>query len=393
MLESGRWAVSAPYAGARSFERRFSDAFCEFNGCRFCVPTSSGTTALMVALEACGVGAGDEVIIPGLTWVANASAVAAVNARPVLADIHPGTLCMDPEAVRACIGPRTKAITAVHLYSAVADLDSLVAVAREHGVTLIEDCAQAHGARHRDRVVGTIGAMGTFSMQATKVLTSGEGGAVITDDSELARRAEHARADGRSYRTDTPAVGAMELIETAELMGHNYSLSEFQSAVLLAQMEMLSEQNRIRAHNAVLLDQLLTGLGVTPQTTSAGTTSRTYYQYAFLLPQDMAAQAGLEAIGLALSAELGLPIAGGYSPLNANRLYRPDTRRRFTGLADIDLSIHEQALPVTEDITGRLLTFHHAALLGDERDMHDIAEAVAKVRDNLQALEKAQAGV
>ncbi|GIH03462.1 aminotransferase DegT [Rhizocola hellebori] len=390
VLESGRWAISAPYAGARSFERRFSDAFCLFNACRFCVPTSSGTTSLMVALEACGVGAGDEVIIPGLTWVANASAVAAVNAKPVLADIHPETLCMDPESVRARIGPRTKAITVVHLYSAVADLDALASIARQHGLVLIEDCAQVHGARYRDRTVGTFGAMGTFSMQATKVLTSGEGGAVITNDADLARRAEHLRADGRCYGRDTPAVGTMELVETADVMGHNYSLSEFQSAVLLAQLQMLPQQNEIRARNAALLDRLLTNCGLTPQLTSPGTTSRTYYQYAALLPPDMVAQADLGTIAAALRAELGLSIAGGYSPLNTNRLYDPHTRRRFTELAGQDLSIQGHSLPVTEDIIGRLLTFHHAGLLGDETDMNDIAEAVIKVADNLAALAKTE---
>jgi L-glutamine:scyllo-inosose aminotransferase/L-glutamine:2-deoxy-scyllo-inosose/3-amino-2,3-dideoxy-scyllo-inosose aminotransferase len=293
---------------------------------------------------------------------------------------------MDPESVRACIGPRTKAITVVHLYSAVADLDSLAALAREHGIALIEDCAQVHGARHRDRAVGTIGAAGTFSMQGTKVLTSGEGGAVITNDTELARRAEHLRADGRSYGPDTPPIGTMELIETAEIMGHNYSLSEFQSAVLLAQLELLPQHNEIRARNAALLDGLLTERGLTPQRTSAGTTSRTYYQYAMLLPHEMVDEVDMVSIAGALRAELGLSVAGGYSPLNANRLYHPSTRRRFNGLVDIDLSIDGQSLPVTESVARRLLTFHHSALLGDESDMHDIATAVAKVQHNLSAL-------
>jgi hypothetical protein len=112
-----------------------------------------------------------------------------------------------------------------------------------------------------------------------------------------------------------------------------------------------------------------------------------------LLPPEMVAQADLHTLAGALSAELGLSISGGYSPLNRNRLYRPETRRRFTELASPDLAIHAQSLPVTEDIAGRLLTFHHAGLLGDEHDMHDIAEAVAKVADNLAALEKAKLGV
>src|ERR1043166_3641742 len=109
VLHSGRWAISGHYTGDQSFERRFAAAFAEYNGVRYCVPTASGTASLMVALEACGIGAGDEVIIPGLTWVANASTVAGVNAAPVLADVDRRTFCMDPAAAEALIGPPTPA--------------------------------------------------------------------------------------------------------------------------------------------------------------------------------------------------------------------------------------------------------------------------------------------
>lgn len=392
VVESGRWAISAPYNGVRSFERQFSDAFAHFHQSGYCIPTASGTASLMVALEACGVGAGDEVVIPGVTWVANASAVAAINARPVLADIDPQTMCMDPHSAATCIGPRTKAIVVVHLYSAVADLDALAALTERHGITLIEDCAQAHGARYRGRPVGTVGALGTFSMQATKVLTCGEGGAVITDDAVLARRVEHLRADGRTYAGQDPPIGALELVETAEIMGHNLCLSEFQAAVLVAQLPLLDKQNETRARNAAALDNLLTGLGLTPQTTSPETTGRTYYHYAVQLPQDFAAEVDLDAVATALSAELGLAVSRPYCPLNANRLYRPASRRRFAGLEGAAAGLTAVApneLPVSDLVTARTLTFHHAALLGNEGDMADIATAFAKVLENRSALRKA----
>lgn len=386
VLESGRWAISGPYRGVQSFERRFADAFAAFQGIEHCVPTSSGTASLMVALEACGVGAGDEVIIPGLTWVANASTVAGVNAIPVPVDIDPATLCMDPAAVEAAITQRTAAIVVVHLYSAVADLDALSAIAREHGLALIEDCAQAHGAMYRGRRVGTYGDMGTFSMQHSKLLTSGEGGAVITSSASLARRAETLRADGRSYPAEAPAVGEMELVHTVETMGSNRCISEFQAAVLLKQLEILDAQNARRAANAALLDAAVTELGFSPQATSPGTTGRTYYEWAVRIEDDELCAAGTDRVAAAISAEVGSAIVSpSYQPLNDCDLYRPNTRRRF-GHNGAALDLSHYRLPVCDDTHRRVITIHHSALLGDEQDIADLARAFAKVANHRQEL-------
>lgn len=387
VLHSGRWAISGHYTGDRSFERRFADAFAAYNGVRFCVPTASGTASLMVALEACGIGAGDEVIIPGLTWVANASTVAGVNAAPVLADVDRKSFCMDPAAAEALIGPRTAAVVVVHLYAAVADLGALMAVADRHGLALIEDCAQSPGAMYRDRRVGTFGQLGTFSMQQTKPLTSGEGGAVITDSPELARAAEHLRADGRSYAESPPRAGHMELVETAEVMGSNRCLSEFQAAVLFAQLPVLEEQHAHRRRNLHVLDGLLREVGFTPQETSPETTARTVYEYAMEIPEDLS-RVSLDIVAEALSAELGLVVEPGYPSLNSTKLYDPASRRRFSalsGLAD-RFSLDRFSLPVSEAVARRLLTIHHSALLGDAGDMHDIAAACAKIYEHRDAL-------
>ncbi|GAA1944844.1 DegT/DnrJ/EryC1/StrS family aminotransferase [Kitasatospora viridis] len=388
VLHSGRWAVSGPYREQEAYERRFARAFADYAGARHCVPTASGTASLMVALEACGVGAGDEVIIPGISWAANVSTVVGVNAVPVFVDIDPDTYCLDPVAVEAAVTSRTKAIVVVHLYSALADLRALRAVADKHGLALIEDAAQAHGAVYRGRGIGTWGEVGAFSMQHSKLLTAGEGGAAITNDPELARRMELLRADGRAFAPSTPGYGEMELVNTAELMGSNRCLSEFQAAVLLEQLDSLDAENRTRARNAARLDALLTELGHRPQQTSEGTDRRSYYAYCVALDPEVTERVELRVIAGALTAELGFPIKPPYPPLYRTPLYGPRTRPRFAiseeHLARIDR--REVDLPVTERTQRTVLNFHHAALLADPEQIESIAAAVAKVTANLSAL-------
>ncbi|MDV9199086.1 DegT/DnrJ/EryC1/StrS aminotransferase family protein, partial [Streptomyces sp. Wh19] len=380
VLESGRWSIASPYDGRPTYEQRFAARFTRYVGVRRCVATASGTAALMAALEACGVGAGDEVIVPALSWIASASTVLGVNAVPVFVDVDPGTLCLDSAAVEAAITERTKAIVVVHLYAAVADLDALSGLAARHGVALIEDCAQAHGARFRGRHVGGFGSAGTFSMHHTKLLTSGEGGAVVTDDDALARRVEHLRADGRCSPPAPPPIGTAELVETGELMGSNRCLSEFQSALLTVQLGELDRWNAVRRRNAFLLDKLLGGLGYTPQSTAPGTTERVYFTYAVGLPAQLTA-AGAPVVAEAVTAELRYPVRPVYPPLYASRLYDPASRRRFSISAEHTARVSGpgQPLPVAEAAARRTLALHHAALLGDEEDVHDIAAAFEKV--------------
>jgi L-glutamine:2-deoxy-scyllo-inosose/3-amino-2,3-dideoxy-scyllo-inosose aminotransferase len=269
----------------------------------------------------------------------------------------------------------------VHLGSAVADLDGLLRVARRHGIPLIEDCAQAHGARYGDQHVGTFGVAGTFSMQHSKLLTSGEGGAVITNDDALARRLEHLRADGRSLRTEPPPIDQMELRETAEVMGSNYCLSEFHSAILLAQLEKLDAENALRRCNAEYLDDLLRQLECEPQATAEGTTSRAYYCYVAALPDEVLEHTSAQRIAEALSAELGLPCKPMYASLNANRLYRPETRRRFAIDADFAEAVKPQRfeLPAAVEFARRSIALPHRCLLAEPSDMLDVQRAMEKV--------------
>jgi L-glutamine:2-deoxy-scyllo-inosose/3-amino-2,3-dideoxy-scyllo-inosose aminotransferase len=382
VLESGRWSISGPSRGVRSMERRFAEAFAAFNGVRYCVPTASGTASLVTALEALGIRPGDEVIVPGLTWVACATAVANLGAVPVLVDVEPDTLCLSPDAVAAAVTPATAAILVVHLYSAVADMERLLAIAERHGLALIEDCAQVHGASWNGRRVGSLGVAGAFSMQHGKVLTSGEGGAVITRDEALYRRMQQLRADGRVYGDDPAPPGQMELLELGEPTGSNRCLSELHAAVLLAQLSQLEAQNRTREANARLLDQLLTGIGLRPQATSPGTTSRTCYRYAVALDPEEFGDASIHAVAEALSRELGFQVLPAYVPLNASPLYRPETRRRYHLSESFleRLSPGRFHLPECDRAYRRFVTIHHAALLAEPGKMAVIADAFSAVR-------------
>ncbi|MEM5331737.1 DegT/DnrJ/EryC1/StrS family aminotransferase [Paraburkholderia sp. JHI2823] len=381
VLSNHRWSISGQYRGQASWEERFGQVFAAYTGTPFCIPSSTGTASLTMALEACEVGAHDEVIVPGVSWVASASAVLGINAIPVLTDVEPHTGCLDPVALERAITPRTRAITVVHLGSALANMNRLVAIARARSIPLIEDCAQAHGARYADRHVGRFGTAGTFSMQHSKLLTSGEGGAVITDDAALARRLAHLRADGRTLCVQPPGMDEMALVETAEIMGSNYCLSEFHAAILVAQLEVLDEQLALRRSNAAVLDSLLISLGFSPQATAPGTTARSYYTYVVRLPQSVVETQGVERFAAALAAELRLPCKTMYSALNQSPLYKPFSRKRFAlgkAFADaVDPSRYQ--LPIAQAFSRSCIALPHRMLLADTDAMGHVAAAFEKV--------------
>jgi dTDP-4-amino-4,6-dideoxygalactose transaminase len=353
---------------------------------KHCIPTANGSAALLVVLEALDVGPGDEVIVPGLTWVANASAVLRANAVPVLVDIDPETLCLSVEATQRALSSRTRAICVVHLYSSMADMDRLRTLATEAGLPLIEDCAQAHGAAWHDARAGTLGTVGVFSMQQTKVLTAGEGGAVITDSADLARRLEQLRADGRVFRSIPPRVGALELAELGEVTGANLAMSEVQAALLLEGLARLEGENRVREDNARRLDAALAELpGVTPVRSLPGQTRRSYYHYVVRVDCRRFGWHDVDPLAAMLSAELNFPAERIYRPLNDHPLYRPATRRTTALSAAYRAAVDPARfrLPECERAHDEVVSFHHRLLLGDDRDMDDVVGAFHKVWDHL----------
>lgn len=380
---SGRWTVSGAYTGHEPFERRFAGAYAAFHGVPFCVPTCHGSSALAIALEALGVGPGSEVLVPGITWVACASAVTGVGATPILVDIDPETLCMSVAAAEAAITERTAAIMIVHLFCSAADIDGFVDLSRQRGVPLIEDGSQAHGARWRGRRVGSFGAVGAFSFQQTKLLTSGEGGAAITTDPALADRLQQLRADGRRF-VARPRVGHLDLEEIGAVQGRNYCLSEFHAALLLEGLERLDAENAVRRANVAHLETLLSDVGgVRLQGAPAGLTERTFYHLCLRI--DPAAFDGLDVddVAPALAAELDLgAVEPVDQPLNANVLYNPLLSARTAPADRARLDPARFALPAAAQARRTCLTIPHRALLGASADMADIAEAFAKICRN-----------
>lgn len=368
VLGSERWTISGPCTSDPPFERRFAAAFAEFHGVPYCVPTASGSSALVVALEALGVGPGQEVLVPGLTWVACASAVTRIGAVPVLVDVDPRTLCMSAEAAKKAITPATSAIMLVHLYCMLADLDQFVQLSASTGIPLLEDCSHAHGATWSGRKVGTFGNIGVFSMQQTKVLTSGEGGATITRDPHLYDRLQQLRADGRRYSTDC-RPGGPALEPAGEVQGHNHCLSEFHAAILLDRLLFLDHENEIRRKNALLLTRRLEDVeGIQPLHEISPGRQPAFYRYCIRFDLSRLGGVSIESVAAALSAELGISLTPVYDPLNHNRLFRSPS-----------VISGSDGLPVATAARREIVAIPHNALLGGPAEIDDIVDAVKKV--------------
>jgi L-glutamine:2-deoxy-scyllo-inosose/3-amino-2,3-dideoxy-scyllo-inosose aminotransferase len=380
---SGRWTISGPVTDSEPFERRFARAFAEYTGSRYGVPTANGSSALVIAFESLDIGPGDEVIVPALTWVATASTVLRVNATPVFVDVDPGTLCMSVEQARAAITPRTRAIVPVHLHHSMADMDAFIALSVGTGIPLVEDASQAHGAIWNGRRAGSLGRLGTFSFQQSKVLTGGEGGIVVTDSFELFERLQQLRADSRRWIDEPRKVDGMQLVASGGVMGSNYCMSEFSAAVLLQQLPHLDARLEHQAANAEYLDRELGRIdGVTPLTQPAGVQRRTVYEYLVRIDRHRFADQSVERICDALRMELNLMFYPTDAPLDRSLLYQPHTKRRFhvDGRHDGRGEAPRSQFPVAEAAHRAGIICHHAALLGTRADMDDIVTAFRKVQ-------------
>ncbi|MBN2326117.1 MAG: DegT/DnrJ/EryC1/StrS family aminotransferase [Candidatus Omnitrophica bacterium] len=368
-LENQEWGIGSPSIDA--FERKFA----QFCGANHAVACTNGTDAIYIAMQALGVGAGDEVIIPPYTFIATAIGVLTAGAIPVFADIDPLTYNIDPESIREKITPRTKAIIPVHIAGNPADMDGIMQIAREHNLHVMEDAAQAHGAEWRGRRVGAIGRCGTFSFQTSKNLSSGEGGAIVTDDEECSERL-------RTFTNCGRVKGGL-WYEHHEL-GGNHRLGGFQAALLCVGLERIEEQMKKREENARRLTGLLNEIPGVSLTGSYENATRHAYHLGVLRYNPEAFQGLPKKRFVEALQKEGVDCADGYLPLYRYHFFRHFQEKMsayhelYAGKADYD----SVQCPVCERVCeNESVWIFQNMLLGEKSDMDDVAEAIRKIQN------------
>ncbi len=381
VLASGHWGgFPVPSRYAEEFAQQFAD----LHGARYALCIANGTIALLAALQAAGIRFGDEVIVPAYTWDGTATAVLFAGGVPVFADVDPDTYCLDIASAERAITPRTRAVIPVHLAMRFTDMNALTALAKKHNLKIIEDCAHAHGGQFQGQGAGSMGDLGCFSFQESKLMTAGEGGIVLT--SNLAHF-EHLQSQvncGRASLTDE---------YKQQVLGSNYRMTEWQSAILLGQLAMLPELAQKRARSAKRLSEALSSIdGIRPLPPQAGITRETNYCYVFQYrPGNQGVSRDLFCA--ALEAE-GIPCDGRfYEPVYRSDLFcsSPEISPQLRGV-----DYRQVHCPVSEraayDEAVWLMQF---LLIGDDRDVDDIAAAIAKVlrhADELASADPSLAG-
>ena len=267
----------------------FEKQFAEYCGCKYGITTTSGTTALHLALASLNIRKGDEVIIPSSTMIATAFAVIYCGAKPVLVDAEPETWNMDVNQIEDKITDRTKAIMPVHIYGHPCDMDPIMKLAREYGLYVVEDAAEAHSAEYKGKKAGGIGDIGCFSFYANKIITCGEGGMIVTNDEEIAERAKSLR---------NLCFPKEKRIYLHSEVGYNYRMTNIQAAIGLAQLERIDELAEMRRRNAYLYNEYLKDVeGITPPPEKEWA-KNVYWMYSILIEDEfgMSRDALMEAL-------------------------------------------------------------------------------------------------
>lgn len=363
VLESGRvnyWTGE--------FCRTFEEDFARYTGCRHAVAVMNGTVALELALEAAGIGPGDEVIVPPRTFIATVSAVVMRGATPVFADLDPISGNLTADTVAAQLTPRTRAIIAVHAAGWPCDMDPIMGLAKTHGLTVIEDCAQAHGATYKGRPVGSLGDIAAFSFCQDKILTTGgEGGMVTTDSTELWKKAWSFKDHGKDWDAVYTRQHDTVFKWLHESFGTNWRMTEMQGAIGCLAVERLDDWVRTRRHNAAILDAQFAEIDGIQVLSPGPEFGHSYYKYYVNVMSDrLHGDWSRDEIVQCLQAE-GIPCGSGL----CSEVYH-ELAIQQAGLAPAD------RLPVAATHADRAIMFAvHPTL--SESDMDDMAAAVAKV--------------
>ena len=350
----------------------FESKFAQLQGTEFCLGVTNGTHAIELALSALEIGTGDEVIVPAVTFISTGSAVIYCNATPVLVDIDPETFCMIPEAFEKAITPKTKAVIPVHMAGHACEMDVICKIARKHGIKVIEDAAHSHGGEWKNKRLGSYGDISIFSFQNGKLMTCGEGGAIVTNSKELYDKAYLIHGVGRPKgdRTYQHIV-----------LGSNYRMNEFQAAILLAQMERLEDMNKTREKNAVDLDKMLWEVeGITPQGRNSDATIITHYMYMFYY--DPKAFGGLLRQDFVdyLIAE-GVPAFIFFPILSDTKFFMENNFRHHINEYNRK---SEADLTNSRKIAENVVWLPHPTLEGDKQDLIEIVGAIKKIQKSFR---------
>lgn len=366
---------------------KFEETFAKISGAKYCVATSSGTTALFTSLGALGVGPGDEVLVPPYTFMATISVILLHYALPVFVDSDRETFMMDPAKLEAAITDRTAAILPVHIGGSAADMDSILAIANKHKLPVIEDACQAVLGQWRNRGLGTWGTSGCLSFQVSKNLCSGEGGAILTNDETMANNC--CAFHNCCRRRD----GASSGYTYTRGRNTNARMTEFQGALLLSQMAGVEERAKTRAENGAYLSSLLREIpGVIPARMYEGCTRSAFHLYMFRYQPAQFANLPRNKFVHALRAE-GIPCSTGYGPLNKDGFIRDALNSRpyvkVYGKTAIEKWAERNECPENDRLCGEALWFMQNMLLGPRSDMDEIAAAIRKIQAHAAALAKA----
>jgi dTDP-4-amino-4,6-dideoxygalactose transaminase len=370
-----------PEPGPRNAE--FAGRFAAYQGAAHGIVMVNGTVTMEVALKALGIGWGDEVIVPALTFAATAYAAIAAGALPVIVDVEPQRWTIDPDAVEAAITPATRAIMPVHLGQQMADMDRLQQIADPHGLAIVEDCAHAHGQQWGGRGAGCIGAFGSFSHQSSKILTAGEGGTLLTSDDDLARRA-HSIIDCGRPKDDAGHEYTF---------GANYRLGELNCALLCTQLDRFEAQRAEREQGARLFEQMAESLpGVSLNPIHPRITRWSFYRYLIRIDPEAFAGASCEAVADALEAE-GIAAEIQYPPMSRYDLFQPSLSRLPVCVEHADrLDPARMSFPVAESAAEREAVYlNECVFRAGRQGVQDVVDALAKVQAN--AAELATVGV
>jgi perosamine synthetase len=376
-LRNHRWCT---FDG--EFIPKFEKAWAEKVGARGCVMTPCGTHALHTALNVLDVGPGDEVIVAPFTYIATVDVILMCYALPVFADTDPKTFQIDPDDIEHRITEHTRAILPVHISGAPAHLDKILAIAKRHNLPVIEDACQAHTAEWRGKRAGTLGTIGCFSFQESKVLPGGEAGALVSDNEDLLAKAYCFRDFGRAPKRPTADPYVMR--------GTKYRISDFAAAVLMAQLTRFDEICLVREKNAAYLREEIKKVpGIFPQEHYPESTRQTYLDFTLRYDKTYFNHVPCGKLIEALNAE-GIPVGGEYPPLNggaylentlSSRAYRAVfSEQRLARYRE------QNRCPHNDEICATTLGLAQSALIGPREDMDDVVEAFAKVQKSAAKL-------